>query len=308
MSAPARIGIVAAADLSRHVLKNLLLDSGYGASCFTREQLAAGWPEARDIPDAWLLDAAGADLDELLDRIVSHSDAPLLINDEDPPVQQPAAFALWRRRLLDKLEEAVASIDAGPRPTTAAPEAVWVLAASTGGPEAVSRFLAALSPGLPIALVYAQHIEAGFECTLASSLARHAHLEVGLCRGEQRLRQGSLLVVPANSQVRFLPFHRVVATRRSWSGPYRPAIDQVIAELARLYHRRCGVIVFSGTCDDGAVGCRVAQAGGGLVWVQSPDSCVSPDMPNAALATGAVSRQGDPEQLARELAGIYAKR
>lgn len=308
MNAAPRIGIVAAGDLSRHVLQHLLLDSGYGASCFTEQQLAECLSRPETGPDAWLLDSTHADLDEWLERIVSGSDAPLLINDEAPPVQQPAAFALWKRRLLRKIEELVASIDAQPWPDKPAPEAVWVLAASTGGPEAVGRFLEALPPGLPIALVYAQHIDVSFDRMLASGLARYEHYETRLCRGEQFLRAGTMLVVPADGQVWFLPFHRAVATRRPWAGAYRPAIDQVIAELARLYHRRCGVIVFSGLCDDGAIGCRVAQACGGLVWAQSPDSCVSPDMPNAALATGAVSRQGTPEQLAAALAGFYSVR
>lgn len=306
MSAAPRIGIVAAADLSRHVLKNLLQDGGYGALCLTPQQLLDCLRQPQSGPDAWLLDATQADVDELLERIVAGSDAPFLINDEAPPLQQPAAFALWRRRLLEKLEELVASVGAQAAVDARAPEAVWVLAASTGGPEAVHRFLDALAPGLPIALVYAQHIDDRFDRTLVQSLARHGHYAPGLCRGEQRLRAGSLLVVPADRRVRFLPFHRVVETRRAWEGPYRPAIDQVIAELARLYHRRSGVIVFSGLCDDGAIGCRVAQACGGEVWVQSPESCVSPDMPNAALATGGVGRRGTPEQLARELNRLYA--
>jgi chemosensory pili system protein ChpB (putative protein-glutamate methylesterase) len=55
-------------------------------------------------------------------------------------------------------------------------------------------------------------------------------------------------------------------------------------------------------CNDGEIGCRVAKACGGTVWAQTPDSCISPDMPNAAISTGCVSKQGTPEQLAQALA------
>jgi chemosensory pili system protein ChpB (putative protein-glutamate methylesterase) len=209
--------------------------------------------------------------------------------------------------VLDKLEELVASVAAAPYAGTEAPAEVWVLAASTGGPEAVGEFLAALRPGLPIAMVYAQHIEQGFDRVLKSALEKHRHYPSRLCRGEQYLQRGGLLVVPADQQVRFLPFYRVLETRHAWEGRYQPAIDQVVGDVARLYPHRCGVIVFSGLCNDGALGCRVVQANGGEVWVQTPASCVSPDMPAAALATGSVSVQGAPAQLAQAMNSRYSQ-
>lgn len=301
------IGIVTDGDLSRHIFRNLLLEAGCSAQFFTAAQLAQAAPAVVAVPVAWLLDTAHTDMDAALDRIEQYPHAPCLISDEAPPPQASPAFAGWRRRMLDKLEELVAAAEAPARAARPAPAAVWVLAASTGGPQAVDRFLAALPAGLPIALVYAQHIDDSFDRVLADALTRHGdRYAVSLGRGEQQLAPGSLLLVPADRQLRFLPFHRAVATRQRWDGPYQPAIDQVVAQLARLYQQRCGVIVFSGLCDDGALGCRVVRGCGGEVWVQSPDSCVSPDMPNAALATGSVRRQGTPEQLAQALASRYA--
>lgn len=301
-----QIGIVAGADLNRHVLKKLLLESGYGARCVDPQSIRECLQDDPNQPDAWLLDSSDPNVDELVAQIVQNSDTPFLINDENPPAQ-PDALADWRRRVLDKLEELVASVSAEPYSAADAPHEVWVLAASTGGPEAVSEFLAALRPGLPIAMIYAQHIEQGFDRVLKSALDRHAHYPSTLCQGEQFLRKGGLLVVPADQQVRFLPFHRVLTTRNTWEGRYQPAIDQVVGEVARLYPHRCGVIVFSGLCDDGALGCRVMQAHDGEIWVQTPDSCVSPDMPNAALATGAVSVQGAPAQLAQAMNSRYSQ-
>lgn len=301
-----QIGIVAGTDLNRHVLKKLLLESGYGARCIDAQLLQQCLQEDANQPDAWLLDSSDPDVDLLVAQIVQHSDTPFLINDEYPPAQ-PEALADWRRRVLDKLEELVASVAATPYADVEAPAEIWVLAASTGGPEAVSEFLGALRPGLPIALVYAQHIEAGFDSVLKNALERHRHYPSTLCRGEQYLRKGGLLVVPADRQLRFLPFHRVLETRHAWEGRYQPTIDQVVGDLARLYPQRCGVIIFSGLCDDGALGCRMVQASGGEVWVQTPASCVSPDMPEAALATGVVSTQGTPAQLAQALNNRYSQ-
>lgn len=306
VGAAPQIGIVASADLAGLKLKQLVQEGGYGVRCVSTRQLHECLLQRDPQPDAWLLDASDPALEELLADIVANCDTPFLINDEVPP-EQAAAYAEWRRRMLGKLEELVASVNAEPAPDEAPPQAVWVLAGSTGGPQAVAEFLAALPANLPIAFVYAQHIDPGFDRFLLDALRRHRHYASQLCRGEQRLRRGMLLLAPADQQLRFLPFHRVLETRRPWEGRYQPAIDQIVGEVARLYPQRCGVIVFSGTCDDGALGCRVVQACGGEVWVQSPASCVSPDMPNAALATGAVARQGTPAELARALGSRYSQ-
>lgn len=301
------VAVVAESDLNRHLLKNMLLDAGYRIHCsiapaqLSRE-LERAEPEAID---AWLVDISDNSTPDLLETIDEGSAAPWLINDDIPPAQDTEAHSTWRRRLLAKLEE-VAVIGPG-TPVSAEPvSAVWVLAASTGGPAAVGEFVRALPPGLPLALVYVQHIDDKFDSVLADAMGRDKKYAIGICRGEQRLETGRITVVPADRQLRFLPFDRVIETRKPWPGPYRPAIDQVVAELARLYRERCGVIVFTGMCDDGAIGCRVMQACGGRVWAQSPDSCISDDMPRAALATGAVTRQGTPAELAAALAAQYA--
>lgn len=298
------LGVVAATDLARHVLRTLLAEAGYRIDCCIAPQQLAAALTAATTPDAWLLDATASDDDELLVQIAD-SDVPFLILDDEPPLQQADELAMWQRRLLDKVEELCGSVGRL-RLREPAPVAVWVLAASTGGPEAINEFLDALAPDLPVAFVYAQHIEAPFDAVLTASLARrYRHYPAVLGEGEQLLRRGQVLVVPVSTQLRFLPFNRVVASRHPWQGQYQPAIDQVVAEVARLYQNRCGVIVFSGLCDDGAFGCRRVRAVGGSVWIQTPDSCISPDMPNAALATGTVSHRGTPAELAQAFGDRY---
>ena len=48
--------------------------------------------------------------------------------------------------------------------------------------------------GLPIALIYAQHIDIGFDRVLTGVLERHGHYDSALVYGEQRLRPGGILV------------------------------------------------------------------------------------------------------------------
>lgn len=298
-----RIGLVAGGDSTAQIVKLLLRQAGYVIEpALPPAQLPAWWARAEAHPDLWLLDASGCDEanGDLLTALIEHSDAPFLVNDQAAPLSAPLALAHWRQQLLDKVDEMAAAV-ANTSEASVAPGQVWVLAASTGGPAAVREFVAALPAGLPLALVYVQHIDSGFDATLLQGLGS-SYYPARLCRGEQRLQPGQLLLVPADRQLRFLPLHRAMETRRPWAGRYRPAIDAVVAPLARLYQNRCGVIVFSGLGDDGALGCRLARASGAQVWVQTPASCISPAMPEAALATGAVSFQGNPTELAAQLA------
>ena len=302
------VGLVTDSDLNRHVLQSLLQEAGYVVAVSVDSTQLVDFVEAGEPDfDAWLVDLSDGESQQILD-LLEYSVLPLLVNDEIPSSRDTSEYASWQRRLLEKLEVvAVAKPvnDVGAavfnRSISAWARKVWVLAASLGGPEAVKCFLDNLPADLPLAMVYGQHIEANFNDVLVSAVGSNPHYTMQLMRGEQILMPGNIVVVPADRQLRFLSRGRVVETRKLWQGQYQPALDQVIAELAKVYRENLGVIIFSGTCNDGEIGCRVAKAYGSTVWAQSPASCISSAMPDAAIATGCVSRQGTPEQLAQAL-------
>jgi chemotaxis response regulator CheB len=60
--------------------------------------------------------------------------------------------------------------------------------------------------------------------------------------------------------------------------------------------------VFSGLGKDGSRGCQAITRNGGFVWVQSSESCVIPNMPDAVRRCCEVELSGSPEELARALA------
>jgi chemosensory pili system protein ChpB (putative protein-glutamate methylesterase) len=310
-----RVGLIVNDYGSRHTLQHVLEIGGFSVVVSLGiENLTESIEANEEKVDAWLLDLTGTDIQVVLGLVVDWSTKPFLINDDIPPANDVESYDYWRRRLLGKLEVvalpynsdiALAPSD-GIKPVEWA-DKVWVLAASLGGPEAVSRFLKTLSKSLPISMVYAQHTETNFDQQLVETISRAKKYPVQLLRGEQTLTSGEVSVVPVDRQLRFLPFGKVVETRRSWTGIYQPVIDQVIAELARLYRDKLGVIIFSGMCNDGEIGVRVAKSCGSTVWVQSPESCVSPDMPLAAISTGCVSERGTPEELARLLSSKFAE-
>lgn len=188
----------------------------------------------------------------------------------------------------------------------AAPEApvlrVVVLAASLGGPAAVKRFLQALPPGLPAVFVLAQHIDPGFLPVLARALETVSPYQVTMVEGSHTLEAGQLILVPVASRLNFAAGRLITTSPAHWTPPYAPCINDVMADVARVYGPEALAIVFSGMSDDGALGARVMSEHGAETWAQDAESCANSSMPDSARATGQVSYTGTPEELAEHCA------
>lgn len=309
----AKIGVITEEPEHTRRLKGVLEGAGYDVVAALEPGCDALAELAQAQPDAWVVSCSGDECPGL-DQLLVRADAPVLFGDAIPEEGEPGAFARWADRLLEKVQcMAVAAAvrrEAGDEGAPAGqpeqdepaepPRQVWVLAASLGGPAAVGIFLRSLPRDLPVAFVYAQHIDQQFEPMLARALANSPFAPVVMEHGH-RLRHGQVSIVPVNREVSFSPCGEVSLGRRAWSGPYKPAIDQVLADVGRAYRGHSGCIVFSGMGADGQLGARIMHNSGGAVWVQRPESCTSASMPNAVASTGCVSRMGDPEQLADAL-------
>lgn len=230
----------------------------------------------------------------------------------------------WRRRMLEKLDEldeqgeihwltvpagiATASSGAAPRivpvrksaARSAEPRHVWLLAASTGGPNAVKEFLDHVPAELPVAFVYAQHINSGFESLLVRVLGKDNGFRFMLC-GEGRLKHGSVSIVPVDRQVGFGDNGLTAVMQEPWQGVYSPSINSVMKDLAMIYGPSLGVIIFTGMGDDGREGCEKVRTAGGRVWAQDAATSTISSMPDAARATGLVEMSGTPVELAEAL-------
>ena len=271
-------------------------------------QFAHGLRWQRCPVDALLLNMELADETELdlLDRMLERVALPLVFQDG----QAPVGDEIWLQRLIAKIEAAVGDrADAGevwptrPAPAEHAGLRCWVLGASFGGPEALKRFFGAL-PALPAdtALIIGQHIAAGFVDVLASQLSRAGAFTVSAARDGDSLESGRIYVAPVQERLRIEADGRLRLDPAAATQLYMPSIDQLMCEVARRFGPRSGAIVFSGMGDDGARGCVAIYRAGGVVWAQAADSCACDSMPVCAKATGAVSYEGTPEELAARLA------
>jgi len=258
-------------------------------------------------PDLWLIALEASDPPAFLDK----SAVPTLFSESLVPERQSPQYLTWERRLLRKLSALTAAappvLKAADVPNETTPdhvpaEQIWLLAASTGGPRAVKSFLDALPPGLPLALLYAQHIDTQFESTLPQVVGRHNRWRVAPARQHQKLCAGEVVIVPSAHELRFAEGGCLQIQAHGWPGVWRPSFSQIMQNLARHFAGRCGVIVFSGMDNDCTAAAAQVTRQGVPIWTQSAESCACPAMPATLAAAGYSQKSGTPAELAGALA------
>lgn len=325
--------MIADTSLQRHVLQQALTGNGYevvlNSDPGRLDQLMLNACET----DLWLVDLAQSEDSPLVDALLEQVNTPVLFGEGHAPERHSEHYPRWERRLFGKLKRLVgdpvqavgATLDVlmqeaqrparlelpanlAQTPLVAGEPArqIWLLAASLGGPAAVKAFLDALPGGLPVAFLYAQHIDPGFEARLPQAVGRHSQWSVNSVRPGDRLRNGEVVVVPVSHELCFAESGAMQSSDRPWPEPYSPSIDQMMLNLAQQYGAQCGVIAFSGMGSDGCAAAAYVRRQGGLIWTQRADSCVCSSMPDSLREGGYSDYSGDPRELAEALVGHLA--
>lgn len=304
------VGLLADTKQQLSELNRLVLSAGHKivASVEHRPERQGELPSA----DVWLVQL---DLDcEAAQQLMSDLDdagIPVIFADEDtgPPIKAdlldpsllPEALRRERvRRLAAKLGQLVKPET--DQATHRRARFVWVLAASTGGPDAIAEFLQEIQQPPPgVALLYVQHIDlVGME-HLARMVRKHSRWQVQNLTASQPILEKSIYLLSPQHTVDILQPGVIAPSALAWSGRYKPSINQVIAKVARVYGANGGAIVFTGMGDDGAKSCQLLHHLGGQVWAQSLASCTVDSMPKCVTELGCVQQVGNPKQLAQQL-------
>ena len=305
-AAPA-IALLADKASKRSHLASVLSGFGYRV-VFASEPLELDSARLQAVQtDAWLLELA--EESPLADWLLEHSPVPVLLGAGEIPDVAGEDYPRWQRRLLAKLLPLLGKPPAAgnlapvviPQVRQDAPSCVWVLGASLGGPAAVKRFLDLLPTDLPIAFIYAQHIDPGFEQQLPQILGRHNDWRIINCQPGAHLRRGDVLVAPVSRSLRFVTDGVVQLSDEPWPGLYRPSIGAVLDETLRAFGAATGAIIFSGMGEDGVDACGRLRQQGIEVWTQNEQSSACATMPRAVQEAGCSNREGSPEELAAAL-------
>ncbi|AVT38426.1 chemotaxis protein CheB [Plantactinospora sp. BB1] len=171
-----------------------------------------------------------------------------------------------------------------PRRERRRPFDVVVVAASLGGPSALSQLLPELPADFPAPILLIQHRTPAIDGQFAATLRQRCQLPARLVEDGDRVDTPGIGVLPARHTGAVDPAGRIRLRHRD---DFRLA-DPLIASVAVRYGARAISVVLTGRLDDGASGVRVLKCHGGRTIVQDPSTAAAPGMPLAALATGCV--------------------
>lgn len=169
-------------------------------------------------------------------------------------------------------------------------EKVVVVGASTGGTEALRRFLEALPLDCP-GIVIVQHMPENFTKAFARRLNSICQIEVKEAENNDSVLKGRALIGPGNKHI-LLKRSGARYYAAIKDGPlvcrHRPSVDVLFRSASRYAGSNAIGVIMTGMGDDGARGMLEMKESGAFTMAQDEESCIIYGMPNEAVNLGAV--------------------
>jgi two-component system chemotaxis response regulator CheB len=278
-----------------------------------------GFSEALDmvraqIPDVLLIDLTSVDALDAIERIMAERPTPILGLDPGS-LSRGEAFRALALGALDVVERAaspgpdfwhatarrltmLAQVRVvrhvqgklkrlGAQEGPEAPFPLVAIAASLGGPKAISHVLRVMPRKFPAPVAICQHISDGFTEGLAHWLSTETPLRVLEATHEQAMEPGTVYIAPSGGHMLVRPDGKLVLDTRPPVRGFRPSCDLLLSSAAESFGRRCIGVILTGMGRDGARGLKEIREHGGRTIAQSAETCVVYGMPREAVQIGA---------------------
>ena len=165
---------------------------------------------------------------------------------------------------------------------------IVAIAASTGGPTAVTTLLRSLA-GVAAPVLLVQHIDPQLTSSFADWMDRTTGWDVEVAEPGMPLVPGRVHVGPGGYHVGIDAGRRIVLTADG-DELHRPSADRLFSSLATYAGSQTVAAVLTGMGNDGARGMLELRDAGGLTYAQDDRSSAVFGMAKAAVENGAVAR------------------
>lgn len=174
------------------------------------------------------------------------------------------------------------------------------IAASTGGPPAISQILRTLPVNMPPILIV-QHMPKGITKLFAEGLRDKCKFKVKEAEEGDKIQEGLALIAPGG-------FHMIVTKERKISltvdppvNYVRPSADVTMISMAEVYGSKNVGVILTGIGSDGAKGIKAIKEKGGITIAQDEKTSVVFGMPKVAHQTGCVDMVAPLELIPKEI-------
>jgi two-component system chemotaxis response regulator CheB len=175
---------------------------------------------------------------------------------------------------------------------------IIAIAASTGGPHALTQLLKPLPRDLPVPVVIVQHLAVGFVKGFAHWLDEHCAITVKLVERGEHLRAGTAYVAADGAHLRVVK-HAHDTRRQRGELPYLltpalgppedgfcPSASVLFESVAEAFGHSALAVILTGMGRDGVSGLAKVRAHGGRIIAQDQETSVVFGMPSVAIEAG----------------------
>jgi two-component system chemotaxis response regulator CheB len=165
-----------------------------------------------------------------------------------------------------------------------------MIAASTGGPATLMKFVPSFPKDFPGAVLLVQHMPASFTSQFSQQLAEISQIRVKEAEPGEIIAPGNLYLCPGSGHMRVSQTGRLTLDEGARINGYRPCAD-VMLETGADFAGNMGIgVVLTGMGNDGCRGVQAIKAVGGYVIAQDEATSVIFGMNAEAIKTGAVDQ------------------
>jgi two-component system chemotaxis response regulator CheB len=178
-----------------------------------------------------------------------------------------------------------------------------LIGTSTGGPQALSRVLAALPADLAAPVAIVLHIPIGYTAALARRLDEQSPLEVLEAYDGIELTPGRAVLARAGVHLKIDHSDGNLVGRLDPTPPHThvPSVDQLFSSAARAAGRGALGVVLTGMGNDGLEGARTIAANGGQLIAEASSTCVVYGMPRCVAEADIGARSVPLDHVPREI-------
>jgi len=180
-----------------------------------------------------------------------------------------------------------------------------VIGVSTGGPQALKRFIPQLPADFPVPVAMVMHMPVGYTEMYAAKLNEQSRLEVREAAEGDKVKPGRVFLAPAG---RHLSLKRdrdgTIVTHldaKPFNTLHRPSVDVLFQSAAEVYGNRVLGVVMTGMGSDGKQGAAWIKSQGGLVFTEAESSCVVYGMPSVVVEAGLSDKSVPLDYMARAI-------
>lgn len=181
---------------------------------------------------------------------------------------------------------------------------VLVVGVSTGGPNALAKFIPKLPANLGVPILLVQHMPAMFTKSLANHLNIKSKLEVLEAGNDQVIKNNKVYIAPGGSHMIIENDRGNIVSKIIDTLPVnscKPSVDVLFESISSIYKSNVLSVIMTGMGADGMNGVKNLKQTGCYSITQSEASCVVYGMPRAVVEAGISDEIIDLDEMAERV-------